>query len=132
MLTNRKTSRDEWRDELTKGGPLRRLTARERREKYPSEFAEVPFDDEIPFGKERSSAHMPALPPAEREALDRMLDGHGLCKILRTLRELCDERRPHDGAHFETFEAVPEETKATENADELETLLLRLARRVRA
>lgn len=131
MLTNRKTSRDEWRDQLAQGDGLRKLTARERREKYGN-VAEVVFDDEIPFGKERSSATMPALPPAEREALDRMLDGHGLSKILRTLRELCDERRPHDGAAFDSFEAVPEEVEATENADELETLLLKLARRVKA
>lgn len=126
----RKTSRDEWRSQLESGGPLRKLTARERREKYGA-TPEVLFDDEIPFGNERSTAHLPEVSPANREALERMLDAEGLPKILRTLRDLCDCRTPHDGAAFDSFEPDTEGEEAQENADELETLLLRLARRVK-
>lgn len=120
-----KTSREEWREQLG-AAPLRRLTAKERREQFgPAEF--VP-DDEIPFGLGRTSDHLPAIRGDDLQALDGLLERHGFAKVLRTLRELCDQRTGHDCGGLDSFEAVPEEKEWQERGDALETLLVRLMR----
>ncbi len=127
MQTIRKTSAAQFREQLD-AAPLRKLTLRERREKYgPVEFFP---DDEIPFGLGRGTDFMPKLPEDEARALDGMLERHGVAKILRTLRELCDARTGHDGDGLESFEAIPESEGWQRQGDELEQLLLKLSRMV--
>jgi hypothetical protein len=126
-----KTSSQEFRDslrEIRDAGPfVGKLSRKAYREKYgDAEF----FDDEIPFGNERSSEHMAKLPSAELQSLDTMLERHGVAKILRSLRELCDSRGGHEAP--DTFEAVPESDEWRGQGDELEQLLLKLASRVKA
>lgn len=109
-----------------RGDGLRRLTKRERTEKYgPAEF--MP-DEEIPFGLGRSSDHMPAIRGDDLGVLDGLLERHGFAKVLRTLRELCDARTGHDEGGLDSFEAIPDEKEWQERGDALETLLVRLAR----
>lgn len=116
--------------ETARGDGLRKLTKRERTEKYgPVEF--MP-DDEIPFGLGRTSDHLPAIRGEDLSALDGLLERHGYVKVLRTLRELCDARTGHECGGLDSFEAVPEEKEWQERGDALETLLVRLARMVQA
>jgi hypothetical protein len=121
-----KTTQAEFRASLGDGTSLRRLSAKERREKYgaPAEF--MP-DDEIPFGMGRSSDYMPGV-GADLSTLDGLLERHGFAKVLRSLRELCDARTGHDCGGLDSFEAVPDEKEWQANGDALETLLVRLAR----
>lgn len=131
MRSAHKTTAAEHRDWVEKS--RREGFSLRRRGRSRSEFITAEFepDTEIPFGLDRASKEFPAVSPNNREALERMLDEEGLPKILRTLRELCDARTPHEGAAFDSFEPDTEGEAAQEHADELETLLLRLARRVR-
>lgn len=124
----RKTSASEFiafRTEA-RGDGLRKLTKRERTEKYgPVEF--MP-DEEIPFGLGRSSERMPSISGDDVATLDALLERHGFAKLLRTLRELCDSRTGHDAGGIDSFEAVPDERQWQDAGDALETLLVRLAR----
>lgn len=131
-----KTNGQEFRDSLREmrarnPAGMRRLTAGERRERF-GEVTEFLPDEEIPFGLDRATKDFPGVKAENVEALERMLDDEGLPKILRTLRELLDARKPHEGAAFEAFEPQAEDEAAEVGADELENLLLRLARRVQA
>lgn len=114
----------EWRDNA------RRVGLPARRGRVPGAPVDFEPDTEIPFGADRVSSNLPSVSATNREQLERMLDAEGLPKILRTLRELCDDRSPHEGAAFESFEPDREGEAAQVHADELESLLLRLARRV--
>jgi hypothetical protein len=66
----------------------------------------------------RRDKHLPSV-GADLAALDTLLDRHGLAKILRGLRELCDSRCATDEESFD----VAEECDAWKTrADYLETL----------
>jgi hypothetical protein len=77
-------------------------------------------------GVYRPSDSTPALPGPEMAALDGLLERHGLARVLRTLRELCDGRAPN-GDLGDSFEVEEDKDQWREKGDALESLLATLA-----
>lgn len=79
-------------------------------------------------GKYRASDSLGTLPDATLQALDGLLEAHGLALVLKGLRELLDGRAG-GGEFAESFELEEERDATASDADALETLLAQLARR---
>lgn len=111
----------EWRDGAVAAGGFARPKKPSRRKLTDEEMAEL-WDDEIPFGGpgDRESNSLPKLPDAEFQALDRMIESHGLKRVLRTLRELCESRVPSEFDTSITFGDLDEKAHWQENADVIE------------
>lgn len=78
--------------------------------------------DEFLGGTFRRSDELPKVTDAELSALDSMLERHGLARVLRSVRELCDSRGD-GGVASDTFEAAEGSDEWKANADALESLL---------
>lgn len=78
--------------------------------------------DDFLGGTYRRSDELPKVTDAELSALDSMLERHGLARVLRSIRELCDSRG-EVGAVSDTFEAEEGSDEWKASADALESLL---------
>lgn len=81
--------------------------------------------DDFLGGTFRRSDDLPKVTDAELAALDSMLERHGLARVLRSIRELCDGRG-NVGAVSESFEGEQGSDEWKAHADALENLLTTL------
>lgn len=123
-----KTSQEEFRAALD-AAPLRKLGKRELREKYgdPDDF--VP-DAELPFGglADRSSNRtLEALDETSARIVDELVERFGLLRVLRQLRQACDDRVPSDFELDITFEHLEAGQNWEAQGTEIETLIARMS-----
>jgi hypothetical protein len=79
--------------------------------------------DEFLGGTFRRSDELPKVTDAELFALDSMIERHGLARVLRSVRELCDSRG-EAGVASDSFEAAEDSDEWKASADALESLLV--------
>jgi len=81
--------------------------------------------DDFLGGTYRRSDELPKVTDGELAQLDAMLERHGLARVLRSIRELCDGRGDV-GAIGESFEVEQGSEEWKGSADALENLLTTL------
>lgn len=81
--------------------------------------------DDFLGGVYRRSNELPKVSDEELSQLDAMMERHGLARVLRSIRELCDSRG-NVGAVADSFEGEEGSDEWKGSADALESLLTTL------
>ena len=92
---------------------------------FAAQDAALLESDDFLGGTYRRSDELPKVTDAELSQLDAMLERHGLARVLRSIRELCDGRSDV-GTVADSFEVEQGSDEWKGHADALENLLTTL------